>query len=56
MFSAANKFCHPYEILTGCKTELDLNVMKKLERVAAKGIEADTGCFYEIGHVALMKS
>jgi hypothetical protein len=35
---------------------LDLNVMKKLKRVAAEGVGAVTGCFYEIAHVALMKS
>jgi hypothetical protein len=54
--SAANKFCHPYKVLAWCETELDLNVMKKLKRVAAEGVGAVTGCFYEIAHVALMKS
>jgi hypothetical protein len=56
MLPAANKFCHPYKVLAWCETELDLNVMKKLKRVAAEGVGAVTGCFYEIAHVALMKS
>ena len=51
---AANKFCHPHKILAGCETELHLNVMKKLKGVTAEGVEAVTGCFYEITHVALM--
>ncbi len=51
---AANKLCYPHEILTGRKTELYLNVMKKLKSVTAEDIEAVTGCLYEITHVALM--
>jgi hypothetical protein len=54
VFPAANKLCHPHEILTRRKTELHLNVMKKLKSVTAEEIEAVTGCFYEITHVALM--
>lgn len=54
--SATHKFCHPRKILTGCETELHLNVMKKLKSVTAEGIEAVTGCFYEIAHVGLMNS
>jgi len=51
---AANKLCHPHEILTGRETELDVNVMKELKSVTAEGFEAVTGYFYKITHVALM--
>jgi hypothetical protein len=56
VFSATDKPCNPYEILTGREAELHPNVIEKLKRVAAEGIGAVTGCFYEIAHVALMKS
>ena len=52
----ANKFCHPYKILTGRETELHLNVMKKLKGVTIEKIGTVAGYFYEIAHVALMNS
>jgi hypothetical protein len=51
-----NKFCHPHEILTGCETELHLNVMEKLKGVIVKAIDATAGRLYEIAHVALVKA
>ena len=56
VLSPANKFCHPYEILTGCETELHLNVMKKLKGVTIEKIGTVAGYFYEIAYVTLMKS
>jgi len=52
--STANKRCYPLEILARRETELHLNVMEKLKSVTAEDIEAVTGCFDEITHVALM--
>jgi hypothetical protein len=51
---AANKLCHPFQVLTGRETELDLNVMKKLKSVAAEGLKAVTGYLYEVIRVAFM--
>jgi hypothetical protein len=56
VFPAANKFCYPHKVLALRESELHLNVMKKLQGVTAKGIEAATGCFYEIVHTILMNS
>jgi hypothetical protein len=51
---AANKLCHPHEILTRRQPELQLDLMEKLKSVTAEEIKAVTGCFYEITHVPLM--
>ena len=44
--SAANRLCHPLQILTGRETELHLNVMKELKSVTTEDLKPVIGCFY----------
>ena len=44
---AANEFCHPYETLAGCETELNLDVMKNLKGATIETIGRVAGYFYD---------
>jgi hypothetical protein len=53
-FPRRTNFATHDKILTGRETELDVNVMKELKSVTAEKLDAVTGYFYKITHVALM--